>query len=154
MDEAVREQGGRILALDVGERRIGVAITDPTGATAQPLQTVVRTGQDGGLTRLVAMIRRYDVKEVVVGLPTRTGGEEGPEARRVRAFARRLRSLTGVPVVFVDERYSTREAERILLAADLSRGRRRKVLDHVAAAIVLDTYLARRRVGAGQGEAP
>ncbi|WP_324667724.1 Holliday junction resolvase RuvX [Geochorda subterranea] len=150
----MREQGGRILALDVGERRIGVAITDPTGATAQPLQTVVRTGQDGGLTRLVAMIRRYDVKEVVVGLPTRTGGEEGPEARRVRAFARRLRSLTGVPVVFVDERYSTREAERILLAADLSRGRRRKVLDHVAAAIVLDTYLARRRVGAGQGEAP
>ncbi len=150
----MREQGGRILALDVGERRIGVAITDPTGATAQPLQTVVRTGQDGGLTRLVAMIRRYDVKEVVVGLPTRTGGEEGPEARRVRAFARRLRSLTGVPVVFVDERYSTQEAERILLAADLSRGRRRKVLDHVAAAIVLDTYLARRRVGAGQGEAP
>lgn len=154
MGESVTQQAGRILALDVGELRIGVAISDPTGATAQPLQTVVRTGGDDGLTELVAIIQRYDVKEVVVGLPTRTGGEEGPEARRVRAFARRLQRLAGVPVVFVDERYSTREAERILLRADLSRDRRRKVLDHVAAAIVLDTYLARRRVRSGQGEAP
>lgn len=151
---AAQAAGGRILALDVGERRIGVAVSDPTGSAAQPLRTVRRTPNGRELAELAALIRQLGVKEVVVGLPTRTGGQEGPEARRVRAFARRLQDVAGVPVVFVDERFSTREAERILLAADLSRGRRREVLDHVAAAIVLDTYLARRRVRAGEGEVP
>lgn len=142
---------GRVLALDVGERRVGVAVSDPTGTAAQPLQTVDRVPGGQELLVLAELIQRLDAKEVVVGLPTRTDGREGPEARRVREFVRRLRKLANVPVVFVDERFTTREAERILLSADLSRGRRRKVLDHVAAAIILDTYLARRQVRGSQG---
>lgn len=145
------EAHGRVLALDVGERRIGVAVSDPTGTAAQPLRTVPRAPGGQELAVLAELIQRLDVKEVVVGLPTRTDGREGPEARRVREFVRRLRKLAGVPVLFVDERFTTREAERVLLAADLSRRRRRKVLDHVAAAIILEAYLARRQVRGGQG---
>lgn len=134
------------MALDVGERTVGVAVTDPTGVSAQPLFTVQRDRAGSEWARLGELCREYAVKEVVVGLPVRTQGSEGPEAGRVRAFAAELTKRTRVPVVFVDERFSTRMAEQVLLEAGLGRRRRREALNHVAAAIILEAYLARRRV--------
>ncbi|MEW6046885.1 MAG: Holliday junction resolvase RuvX [Bacillota bacterium] len=143
---------GRVLALDVGSKTVGVAVSDPTGTTAQPLETLRREPQGKELAAIAELVARLQIKEVVVGLPTRTDGREGPEARRVKEFVRHLQRVVGIPVVLVDERFSTREAERMLLDADLSRSRRRGVLNHVAAAIILDTYLARRQVRATQGK--
>ena len=138
--------GGRVLGLDVGEKTVGVAISDPEGLTAQPLRTLLRRPDAAELDQLRALVEEYGVKEVVVGLPTRTDGTAGVEARRVRAFAQRLQTACGVVVHFVDERFSTVQAERMLLEAGLSRRRRRQAINHVVAAILLDTFLARRRV--------
>ncbi len=137
---------GRVMALDVGEKTVGVAVTDPEGLTAQPLTTLRRFPDGRELTVLGQLAASLGVEEVVVGLPTRTDGRLGPEARRVRAFARRLQQACGLPIRFMDERYTTKQAERLLLAAGLSRQQRKQAVNHVAAAILLESYLQRRRV--------
>ncbi len=137
----------RILGLDVGERRIGVAVSDPLGLTAQGLAVWTRRREEEDLAYLHKLIREYEVERVVVGLPVRTDGQEGPEAAGVRAFGQRLAAATGVPVEWWDERFTTAAAQRALLAADLSRRRRRAVVDQVAAALMLQAYLERQRRG-------
>ncbi|WP_324717581.1 Holliday junction resolvase RuvX [Carboxydochorda subterranea] len=148
----MRPVQGRIMALDVGEKSLGVAISDSLGATAQPLVTLWRKGLAADLEAVSQLVRSMGVEEVVVGLPTRTDGREGPEAERVRAFAGKLRSVVDVRVRLFDERFSTRQAERILLEADLPRRRRRRAVNHVAAAIILDAYLTWRQVRRAQAE--
>jgi len=137
----------RILALDVGTKTIGVAVSDPLGLIAQPVETVGRG--EGELTRLLELVAQYEVEEIVVGLPRRTDGSLGPEAKAVQEFAGSLRRILEaecplVQIVFWDERFTTVQAERVLLEADVSRAGRRAVVDQVAAGFLLQSYLDRR----------
>jgi putative Holliday junction resolvase len=135
----------RILGLDVGEKNIGVAVSDPLGVTAQPVATVRRASREKDLAAIAALVREYGVGEVVVGLPLRLDGREGPEAERIRRWGEHLERHLGLPVRYWDERLTTVEAEQTLLAADLSRRRRRRTVDRTAACLILQGYLDRHR---------
>lgn len=136
---------GRLMGLDVGERTIGVAVSDPLGLTAQPRTTLRRTSTAADVERLVGMARKEGVEAFVVGLPLRTTGKEGPEAVKVRLFAARLADYGSQPVHFVDERFTTAVAQAVLLEAGVSRRERRASVDNMAAALILQGYLDRRR---------
>ncbi|MDI3297758.1 MAG: Holliday junction resolvase RuvX [Bacillota bacterium] len=141
---------GRVLGVDVGGRRIGLAVSDPLGWTAQPYRTLERGREEAAtLAELREICRRLGVERIVVGLPRTLRGEIGPQARAVEAFARALAGATGLPVEFEDERLTTVEAERAMLEADLSRRRRKRAVDRTAAALILQAYLERRRRQAG-----
>jgi putative Holliday junction resolvase len=135
----------RTLALDYGERRIGVAVTDPTGVLAQPLETITRRDAepDAHLKRIDELASEYEVGLIVVGLPLHMDGRAGPEADRARAFGAEVRERTGIPVEFVDERWSSAEAERVLSAAGVRARKRRGRVDPLAAALILETHLRR-----------
>ncbi len=137
----------RALGLDVGARRIGVALSDELGLLAAPLTTVQvrRRREDRALAEIAAIAREKGVEAVVVGLPTSLNGSEGPQAAIVRDFAARLAPLLDVPIAFGDERYTTAEAERLLLDRRLSREERRERIDAAAAAIMLQSFLDTRR---------
>jgi putative Holliday junction resolvase len=149
--------GKRILALDYGTKRIGVALSDELGWTAQPLETYRRRTLDADLAHIATLVREHEAGEVVVGLPIRTTGELGPEAAAVEEFRRRLQGLLSVPVVTWDERHTTQTAEALLIEADMSRAKRKQVVDRVAAAILLQSYLAAQTTmvsPAGSPDAP
>lgn len=136
----------RILGLDVGRRRIGVAVSDELGWTAQPVTVIDNLETDDVLEAVAELVRAYGAEAVVVGLPRRTDGSYGPEADYVRAFGEQIRQKINVAVEYQDERFSTAEAERTLISSGLRRDRRRRVVDQVAAGIILQTYLDRRRI--------
>lgn len=137
----------RILGLDHGERRIGVAISDPTGIFARPLVVLERGRKlKTTMTEIAALVREHEVTEVVVGLPLSMSGEFGTKAKEVRAFVIRLREVLSVPVVEWDERLTTVAAERALIEGGVRRERRRSVIDKTAAALILGGYLDHRRV--------
>jgi putative Holliday junction resolvase len=143
-----------VLGLDAGERRIGVAISDPTGLLASPVMVLDRRrGLAPVLDSIAALARREGVAGMVVGLPLNADGSEGPQARRAREFARVAARVVGLPVSMWDERLSTRQAEAIVRAQgrNLRRVRRRGQLDAIAAAAILQDYLDSRGIG---GEAP
>ncbi|MFZ3172704.1 MAG: Holliday junction resolvase RuvX [Carboxydocellales bacterium] len=132
----------RILGLDVGDATIGVAICDPMGWTAQGLEVIRRRGkEEEDFRRLHELIAQWEVERIVVGLPKNMNGTIGPRAEKVLEFNQRLADATGLPVEAWDERLSTVEAERALLQADMSRGKRKKVIDKLAAVIILQGYL-------------
>jgi putative Holliday junction resolvase len=133
------------MAVDPGSRRVGVAISDPTGTIAQPLTTVPARPGATLAARLAALARDLGVERVVVGLPRRMDGSVGPEARSAMALAEGLRRLSGLTTELVDERLTSVAAERALVAADIGRARRRRLSDQVAAALILQTYLDRGR---------
>jgi putative holliday junction resolvase len=135
----------RILALDVGEKRIGLAVSDPLGITAQGLGVLHRKDLESDLARLVELARGYPVQEIVVGLPRHMDGRPGKATESILALAQALEAALGVKVVTWDERLTTVEAERVLLEADLSRKRRRQVVDQLAAVLILQGYLEHRR---------
>ncbi|HTO09810.1 MAG TPA: Holliday junction resolvase RuvX [Myxococcota bacterium] len=136
----------RTLALDWGERRIGVAISDPTGLIAQPLETIpAHAGGRDALERIAELVRSHEVGEIVVGLPVHMNGRSGPEAAKARAFGERVRSRAGVAVEYLDERWTSVEAERALAESGMSRREQRGKVDPVAAAILLRTWLEMRR---------
>ena len=131
-----------MMGLDYGERRIGVALSDPLGLTAQPLATVERTGSlDADLATLAALAREHAVERIVLGLPLALDGARGERARTVEGFARRLERVSGLPVESWDERLTSVQAERALLEADLSRRRRRQLIDRAAAVLILQSWL-------------
>ena len=134
-----------MIAIDLGARRIGVAVTDGLGVSAQPLATIPRRGGQRDLDALAALVREHDAGRVVLGLPLDPEGERGKAARSVEAFAARLRGAIDVPIDLVDESFSTVEAEEVLLAADLSRARRKQVVDRIAAAVILRRWLDQQR---------
>ena len=137
----------RVLAIDYGERRLGLAVSDEAGAFAFPAGALERRGLKRDLAALRALARERGVASVVVGLPLHLDGREGPEARAARAFAAAVGEATGLPVETFDERWTTREAERSLQDQGLvgRRGRgRKKVIDEVAATLILRAWLARR----------
>ncbi len=147
----------RILALDVGTKRIGLAVSDPLGLTAQGLKVLDRQDPERDLNRLLEIARDYRVKEVLVGLPRHLDGRLGEQAEEILALARALGDALGVKVTTWDERLSTAEAERLLIAADLRRARRRRVVDQVAATLILQAYLdsdLRRRAAEEESAEP
>jgi len=137
----------RVIAIDLGARRIGVAVTDALRIGAHPHATLARRGGARDLLAIAAVVRELDAERVVLGLPLSPEGEEGRAAKSARAFAERLRAALSIPVELVDERYTTVEAEEVLLAADLSRARRREMVDRVAAAVILRRWLDANPVG-------
>jgi putative Holliday junction resolvase len=137
----------RILALDVGTKRIGLAVSDPLGITAQGLGVLERKDWDRDLARLLEIARPYQVQEILVGLPRHMDGRPGEMAEEILALARALAEALGARVATWDERLSTVEAERVLIQADMSRKRRRRVVDKVAASIILQAYLDGRQTG-------
>lgn len=131
----------RVLGLDVGTERIGVALSDELGLTAQPLTTLAVRGRDP-LPEIAGLCREHAVTAIVIGLPLSLGGgDRGDGSRRARDLGRRLAGATGLEVVFRDERFTTAEAERVLIGAGVRRERRRKVVDKLAAALILQGYL-------------
>lgn len=135
----------RVLAIDPGQRRVGIAVSDPTGTVARALGFVDAQPMAGLPERLVALAHEWEAEAMVVGLPRRLDGSDGPEAKAARALARRLRELSGLMVTLVDERLTSVAAERALIAAGEKRARRRQLSDQVAAALMLQQHLDGRK---------
>ena len=133
----------RIMALDVGERRIGVALSDALGITAQPLMTYNRAkdNRKEDIQGLWELIKKHEVEKLVVGLPKNMNNTLGFKAEEVQNFIKALVEVEEIPVEWVDERLTTVSAERALLEADVSRKKRKAVIDKMAAVLILQTYL-------------
>jgi len=141
----------KALGLDIGDRRVGVAVSDACGILACPHSVYHRAGEDDG-AELAAMVRTLEVDQLVVGLPLNMDGSEGAQAQKARALGERVAELSGLPLAFVDERLTTHEAERVLREAGLPAGRRGDVQDAVAAVLILQTWLDQRRVQSSRGD--
>lgn len=137
----VNQATNRILALDPGTKRIGVALSDELGWTAQPLETYERRSLLADIAYIQRLVGQHKVAEVVMGLPLRLDGSVGPEAEQVQQFIAILEQALSVPVVAWDERLTTRAAEQCLIEGNVSRQKRKKAVDRVAAALLLQSYL-------------
>jgi len=129
----------RAIALDVGEKTVGIALSDELGITVSPRETLRRDGSE--LDRLVELVRTEEVGQVIVGLPVSLNGSLGPSAQAVLTFVEQLRPRLTIPVVTWDERLTTAEAEKMLISANVKRAKRRQVIDQVAATLILQSYL-------------
>ena len=136
------EDGKRVLAIDYGTKRIGVALSDELGWTAQPLETLNRRTLDWDIAHIASLVGTYEVRQVLLGFPLQLDGREGPAIQAMRAFQVRLEEGVPVPVILWDERLTTKAAEDLLIAADVSRKKRKGVVDRIAASILLQSYLA------------
>lgn len=141
---------GPLIGLDLGDKTIGVAISDTRRSVASPLQTIRRRKFTLDAAALMALVQARGVVGLVLGLPLNMDGSEGKRCQSTRAFARNLAGLTDMPIGFWDERLSTVAAERALLEADTSRRRRGEVIDHVAASFILQGFLDRLAVAVGR----
>ena len=139
------------MALDVGSRTIGLAVTDPLGYTAQGLETIRRRNKRTDLAALDEVIRRLGVSQLVVGLPLRMSGAEGIQSGRMREFVDMLRQHFDLPIHLWDERLTTREAHRILYEAGHARQEHRRVVDQVAATLILQSFMEQGLGIRGQG---
>ena len=137
------EERGRILALDVGDVRTGVAVSDPTQTIVTPHAVVKEPSREKALAALCAIIQEVGPVLVVAGLPLLENGDEGPQARRVRNFVALLESRITPPVVYEDERYSTLAADEVFRATGGKGRKRKRVIDKIAAAQILQSYLQR-----------
>jgi len=142
---------GRVLGLDVGSRRIGIAVSDPLGITAQGLETLERRNKRHDFGHLERVIAEYEVKEIVVGWPLRMSGAEGTQADQMQIFAEELRRRFGLPVHLWDERLTSAEANRLLRESDLSIEKRGKAVDRMAAVLILQGWMENNRLGASGG---
>lgn len=131
----------RALGLDVGDKTIGVAVTDELGWTAQPVTTIRRKNLQMDLDALAALVTEKEADRFVIGLPLNMDDTEGPRAEKTRRFATAVEARFGLPIVLWDERLSTWEAERVLLEANMKRQKRREVIDTVAAVVILRSWL-------------
>jgi len=132
----------RVFGIDVGTVRIGIAMSDPLGITAQPLETIVRDGQGSEWARLDFLVREYKPSRAVIGLPMNMNGTEGPAAEASRLFAKTFsRKFSSIQVIFQDERLTTAASERILIESGMRREKRREKRDIIAAALILQTWL-------------
>lgn len=151
----------RLMGLDVGDKTIGVALSDPLGMMTYGLETIQRTTLDRDMGRIVQLALEHGVTEVVVGLPLNMNDTVGPRAEKSIAFSKQLikrlkysKSLQGavIPVVLWDERLSTVQAEQLLLEADMSRKKRKTIIDKMAAAAFLQAYLEHKKQGEPHGQ--
>ena len=141
MNTSGQRVDGRILALDVGKRRIGLALSDPLGITAQGLDTLARTNMREDLSHLAELASEKGVRLFLVGNPLHMSGHEGRQAEYTHAFADRLRERTGLPVEFWDERLTTVAAQRVLRESGISIEKRARAVDRLSAVILLESYL-------------
>jgi len=140
-----RPHAGRVMAVDYGSRRIGLAVTDPLGITAQGLPTLHRSNKRSDFDHLRRSIKRYGVAEIVVGLPLRMSGEAGTQSQKVEEFAEELRARFKLPVHLFDERLTSVEANRVLDETEMSGRRRTEVVDQLAAVLILQAFLETRQ---------
>ncbi len=132
---------GRIICLDIGEKRIGIAVSDPLFITAQGIETYTRKSEEQDLEYLSQMIRRWDASRLLAGLPLNMNGTKGPQAQKVEEFTEALGQKANLRPEYWDERLTTKAAERILIEADMSRAKRKKVIDKMAAVQILQSFL-------------
>ncbi|RKH09810.1 Holliday junction resolvase RuvX [Corallococcus sp. CA053C] len=144
----------RTFGLDYGTKTIGVAVSDGLGLTAQTVTTVRRTSLKADLAELSRLVKEYEVTRIVLGLPLNMNGSEGPRAEASRRFADVLGQSLGLPVELWDERLSTVAAQRTLLEADVSRAKRREVIDQLAAQFILQGWLDAHRAPVDEGYDP
>ncbi len=143
------------MAFDVGSRRIGIAVTDELGLTVQPLLTLLRKTPHADLKSIGRLLRRHGIGEAVVGYPVHLSGDPSPRSAISEEFARQLGEMHGIPVYLVDERLTSHEAHAILDEAGHPRGaERRRVIDQVAAVLILETFLAQREHLAARAATP
>ena len=133
----------RIMSLDVGSRTIGIACSDVLLMTAQGIETIRRTSLEKDFNRLQELITEYEVHELVVGMPKNMNGTKGERAEKTEEFVEKMKEVIDLPVSYWDERLSTVMAERQLIAADVSRKKRKSVIDKMAAVVILQGYLDR-----------
>lgn len=133
----------RIMSLDVGSRTIGIACSDALLMTAQGIETIRRTSLEKDFNRLQELIAEYEVHELVVGMPKNMNGTKGERAEKTEEFVEKMKDVIDLPVSYWDERLSTVMAERQLIAADVSRKKRKSVIDKMAAVVILQGYLDR-----------
>ena len=133
----------RIMALDVGSRTIGIACSDALLMTAQGIETIRRTSLENDFKRLSELISEYEVHELVVGMPKNMNGTKGERAEKTEEFVEKMKEVINLPITFWDERLSTVMEERQLIAADVSRKKRKDVIDKMAAVVILQGYLDR-----------
>lgn len=139
----------RIMALDFGERRTGVAVSDPLRMFATPVTTIESDGEDATIDEVIRLADENEVAEIIVGMPISLSGRKGPQARLVSQFVSALAERVDVPVKTIDERYSSVDAERIIRESGRSPSRNKARVDAVAAAIILQSYLDSKRVSSG-----
>ncbi len=132
---------GRLLGVDHGKVRVGLAVSDPERRLASPLETYRRQGKELDTGFFRALVKKEEIVQVVVGLPAHLDGREGEQARLARAFGKWLAEVTGLPIVFFDESFTTHDAEQHLLAAGLTNKKRKARRDRVAAQIMLEAFL-------------
>jgi putative Holliday junction resolvase len=135
---------GRVLAIDYGSHRMGLAVSDPMGITAQGLETLQRKNKRSDFARLERTLREYQVTEIVMGYPLRMSGEEGTQSQKVTAFAEELRQRFRLPVHLWDERLTSAEANRLLRESELSIKKRAQAVDRMAAVLILQAFLQAR----------
>ncbi|KPJ58736.1 MAG: Holliday junction resolvase [Planctomycetes bacterium DG_23] len=131
----------RILAIDYGKKRFGLAMSDPLGLTAQGLPTIVSGGRQKDLEQIAEIVRENGVEKIVVGLPRKMDGTLGLAAREVLAFVEEVKTHLDLPVITWDERLSSKRAEREMISADLSRAKRKGRRDKIAAQLILQSFL-------------
>lgn len=134
----------RVLGLDVGSKRIGIAVSDPLGITAQGLETLQRQNKRLDFEKLAKLVNKYSVAEIVVGFPLRMSGAEGIQAEKMHRFAEDLRERLQLPVHLWDERLTSAEANRLLRETEMSIQRRGQVVDQMAAVLILQSWMEHR----------
>jgi putative Holliday junction resolvase len=135
----------RIMAMDYGSRRIGLAVSDQLGITAQGLPTLHRTNKRSDFDHLRRLLKHYAVAEIVVGWPLRMSGDQGPQSEKVKEFAEALEARFKLPVHLFDERLSSVEAHRVLDRTNIGGARRKEVVDQLAAVLILQAFMASRK---------
>ena len=137
---------GRIMALDVGDVRIGIAVSDLMGIIANPLETYTRKGVlDTDVQYIAKLVQEKEVTQIISGLPLSLNGSENQQTAKTREFIDRLADFCNVPIEYLDERFTTLSAERVLIEGNVRRENRKKVIDKVAATIILQNYLDKKR---------
>lgn len=134
----------RILGLDVGDKYIGVAVSDLLRFTAQGVTTIKRESKVKDFKAIEDLLIEYDIKTVVVGLPKNMNGTLGPQSEKVTKFAEKIKNKFKIDIIYIDERLTTVSAERILIESEVRRENRKKVIDKIAASYILQTYLDRK----------
>ena len=136
----------RILGLDLGDKYIGVAVSDLLQLTAQGVTTIKRESKEKDFKTIEQLLKQYEIKKVVVGLPKNMNGTMGPQSEKVVKFAEKIKNKFKIELIYIDERLTTVAAERILIESDVRRENRKKVIDKIAASYILQTYLDRNGV--------
>lgn len=147
---SILEGSMRLMALDIGERRIGVALSDPGQMLARGLRVITRRSRQADASLIASLAREHEVEKIIVGHPLHLDGRAGEQARRIEEYARALQQDTGVPVLLWDESYSTERAREAMIEAGRKRKERKERLDAVAAAVILQDYMD--SVGPASGE--